>query len=105
MLVLSSSRKPRATFSASPRSICAPAEPAAPKAMPAELQLGGSLPHALLDQVHGEGLGFLIVVVLHHLETVDNGADRTDQVVAYARAQKRGEIQGLDFGGDDGGHE
>src|SRR5580704_16917476 len=89
IVVLSSPRRPRATFSASPRSIWAPAES----------QLGRGLICALLDQIEGENLGFLVLVLVHDFEAVDDGADRADQVMADARAQQRRQIEGADGNG------
>ncbi len=70
---------------------------------PAELQAGGRGARALLDEVEREGFGLLVVVLLlEHLEPVDDGAGRTDQVVAHPRAQERGKIEGVE--GDSRGH-
>src|SRR5580698_4569325 len=89
IVVLSSPKSPRATFSASPRSIWEPAE----------LQLGRGLFRALLDQIKRKNFGFLVLVLVHDFEAVDDGADRADQVVADARAQQRGQIEGADGNG------
>src|SRR5580692_2641363 len=72
IVVLPSSMRPRAAFSASPSSICAPAE----------LQLGRSLLRAFLNQIEREGLGLFVLVLFQDFQSVDDGADRTDQVVA-----------------------
>src|ERR1700722_19793220 len=98
IVVLSSPNSPRATFSASPRSIWAPAARAA-ECKPAELQFGRGLIRALLDQIESENLGFLVLVLVHDFEAVDDGADRADQVVADAGAQQRGQIEGADGNG------
>ena len=95
-LVFSSSMKPRAIFSASPRSICAPAEPAAPNASRQNCKRAEAVAGALLDEVERECLGLLVLVLLEHLEAVDDRADRADQVVADARAQERREIEGFE---------
>ena len=67
---------------------------------PAELQLGGSLSRAFLDQIEREGLGLFVLVLFQDFQAVDDGADRTDQVVANARAQQRRKIEGSDADGD-----
>ena len=51
---------------------------------------------ALLDQIERKGLGFLVLVLFHHFDAVDDRADRADQVVADARAQQRREVEGAD---------
>ena len=98
-LVLSSSRKPRATCSASPRSICGAGGAGRAERETAELQPRRCRRGALLDQLEGEGLGLLVLVVLHHLEPVDDRADRADQVMADPRAQQRREIEGFEDNG------
>src|SRR5579863_1536861 len=62
---------------------------------------------ALLDQIERENLGLLIFVLLHHLDAVDDGADRTDQVVANPRAQQCRKVESANgYGtGDGGGHD
>src|SRR5262249_40560925 len=52
----------------------------------AELQARGRGTSALLDQVERAGLGLLILRFLQDLETVDDRAGRTDQVMAHTRA-------------------
>ena len=64
---------------------------------PAELQLGGSRVRALLDQIHGELGGFLVLVLRHHFEAVHDRSNRADQVMANPRAQQRGEVEALQF--------
>ena len=65
---------------------------------PAKLQSAGRRLDAFLDQIERKGLGFLVLAVLHHLEPIDDRSDRTDQVVANPRAQKRSEIEGFKIG-------
>ncbi len=86
--------RPRATFSASPVSIDAVSEPAAPKASRqncsrAEAEIG-----ALLDEVHGDRAHVLVLFAVEHLQTVDDRADWADHVVADARTQQGGEVEG-----------
>jgi hypothetical protein len=57
-------------FCASPRSITAPAEPAALC--------------ALADEVEREFLVLGLGIVIEHFEPVDDGADRADQIVTDA---------------------
>jgi hypothetical protein len=68
----------------------------------AELQLGGSRAGALSDEVERKVLGFGVLALLQHFQAVDDRAHRADQVVADARAEKRGKIERLQ--GDGGGH-
>ena len=94
-LVLSSSRKPRAMVSASPRSIWAPAEPAAPNAIRQNCSLAEAVPALLFDQVERKLLGRLVLFFFQHFQAVDDGADRADQIVADTRAQQGREIEGI----------
>ena len=70
IFVLSSSRKPRAMVSASPRSIWAPAEPAAPNAMRQNCNLAEAVRGALLDEIEREFLGRLVLLFLQHLDPI-----------------------------------
>src|SRR5262249_6727033 len=74
-----------------------------PEREPAELQARRGLLRALLDQVEGERPRFLVLALFQHLEPVHHRADRTDEIVAHARAQERREIEG--FEGDRPGHD
>jgi len=65
---------------------------------PAELQFGGGSVGAFLDQFEREGLGFLVLVFGQNFQSVDDGANRADQVVTDPRAQQGGEIER--FNGD-----
>src|SRR6185312_2513724 len=65
----------------------------------AELQLGRRRAGALLDELERELLGLLVLLLIQHFETVDDRADRADQVVANTRAQQRGEIESFDRAG------
>jgi len=67
------------------------------------LQARRGLSGALLDEVERKRLRLLVVVVLEHLEAVDDRADRTDQIVADTRAQQCRKVEG--FEGRGGGHE
>src|SRR5262249_42888936 len=60
----------------------------------AKLQAGRGGPGALFDQLKSKILCFLIaLLLLQHLQAVHNGSSRTDQVVAYTRAQESSEIE------------
>ena len=63
---------------------------------PAELQLSRSLVCALLDQLEREGLGLLILVLLHNLDAVDDRTNRADQVMAHARTHQRRKVESAD---------
>ena len=93
--VFSSSIMPRATLSASPVSIEAPAEPAAPNAIRQNCSRAEAVV-ALFLMSSSAKCGLLVGVVLHHLDAVDDRADRADQVVADPRAQQRREIERLE---------
>ena len=97
-LVLSSSRKPRAIFSASPEIDLRAGGAGRAESDAAELQLGGRRAGALLDQVERKGLGRLVLFLLQHFEAVDDRADRADQVMTDARAQQRGKVERFDGG-------
>ena len=101
-LVLSSSRKPREIFSASPVSICEPADPAAPKAMRQNCSLAEAVLALFLISSSANCLGFLVLFLGQHFQSVDDGADRADQVVAHPRAQQGGEIERFDGGSGHG---
>ena len=47
----------------------------------------------LAAATEGESFGFLVLVLFENLEPIDDGADRTDQIVADSRAQKRCQIE------------
>ena len=92
-LVRSLTMRPRATFSASPVSIAAVERAGRAEGEPAELQPRRGGRGALPDQVHGDLAHVRVVFAVEHFEAVDDRADRADDVVAHARAQKRGEIE------------
>ena len=96
ILIFSSSMSPRETFSASPVSICAPAEPASPNASRQNCSRADALRVSFLDQIEREGARLLVIVLFENLKAVDDGADRTDQVMADARAQQRRQIEGTE---------
>ncbi len=98
-LVFSSSSMPRATPSASPSVDRGTGRTRRAERDAAKLQPGGGRIGALLDQFDRESLGLLVGVVLHHLDAVHHCPDRTDQVVADARAQERRKIEGFEGNG------
>src|SRR5580704_1215508 len=57
---------------------------------------------ALLDELVCESLGLLVLGLIEHFQTVDDGAGRADQVVAYMRTQECREIES--FKRDRAGH-
>ena len=73
-----------------------------PEREAAELQASRGGAGTLLDEVEGEGLGFLVLGFLQNLEAIDDRPGRADQVVADPRAQQGGEVEGFEGGG--GGH-
>jgi hypothetical protein len=75
-------------FWASPRSICAPAEPAAPNARRAELQAGRGGFGALANQLEREFTVFRLGIVVEDFKPVHDRADRTNEIVADPRAQQ-----------------
>jgi hypothetical protein len=78
---------------ASPRSICAPADPAAPNAEAAELQSCGGGLGALADQIEREIAVFGLRVVVEHLKPIDDGANRADEIVTDSRTQQCREFE------------
>ena len=64
-----------------------------PKRQPAELQSRRRGLGALADQVEREFAVVGLRIVVEHLEPVDDGADRTDEIVAHPRAQQCGEFE------------
>src|SRR5882724_5896490 len=71
---------------------------------PTELQARRRRPRAFFNEIERKIPGLLIAVLfIQHFEAVHNGTRRTDQVVAYARAQKCGEVECIKSHG--GGHE
>src|SRR5262245_10400902 len=63
---------------------------------PAELQLRRSCAGAFLDQVECELSRAFVLLFLEHLKSVNDRANGTDEIVAYARAQQGGEIERFD---------
>src|SRR5262249_23278104 len=70
-----------------------------PEGDAAELQACGRGRSALLDEVERKRLGLLVLRLLQHFEAVDDGAGRTNQVMAYARAQKRCKVERIERDG------
>jgi hypothetical protein len=68
------------------------------KCQPAELQARRRRLRALADQVEREFAVVRFGIVVEHLEPVDDGADRTDEVVAHPRAQQRREFEDVGRG-------
>ncbi len=95
-MVLSSSKKPRADGFGVAEVDLGAGRAGRAEGDAAELQLGGAGAGALLDKFESEGLGLLVLCLVQHLQPVDDGADRADQVVAYARAQQGGKIERFD---------
>ena len=64
----------------------------------AELQAGRGGLGALANQIEGEIAVLRLGIVVEHLKPIDDGADRTDEIVANPRTQQRGEFQGIGGG-------
>jgi hypothetical protein len=60
---------------------------------PAELQSRRRRLRALADQIQREFAIVRLGIVVEHLEPVDDGADRADQIVAHPRAQQRRQFE------------
>src|SRR5690606_11648931 len=58
-----------------------------------ELQPRRRLVRAFLDEVERALFHRLVLLVLENLEAVDDGADRTDDIVTDARTQERRKIE------------
>src|SRR4029079_7777957 len=58
-----------------------------------ELQTGGGLLGDVANHIKSVGLGLRIVVLVEDLETVVDGADRTDHVVADLARDQRSEFE------------
>jgi hypothetical protein len=58
-----------------------------PESETAELEARRGRNRALLDELHGHGSHFLVLLAVEHFKAVDDRPDRADDVVAYARAQ------------------
>ena len=63
---------------------------------PAELQLGRRHGGALLDEVESEAPHLGVFLLVEDFETVDDGADRADHVVADSGTQKGREVEGIE---------
>src|SRR5208282_6518650 len=59
----------------------------------AELEARRGRSRALLDELHGHGSHLLVLLAVEHFKAVDDRPNRADHVVAYARAQERGEVE------------
>ena len=64
----------------------------------AELQARRRRLGALADQVEGEFAVVGLGIVVEDLEPIDDGAYRTDEIVANARTQQRREFEGIGSG-------
>ena len=53
---------------------------------------------ALADQIEREFAIFGLRIVVEHLKPIDDGAHRTDEIVANPRAQQRREFEGVGGG-------
>ncbi len=68
----------------------------------AELQAGGGGLRTLANQVEREFAVLGLGIVIEHLEPVDDGADRADEIMADPRAQQRCEFERIWSGGGTG---
>ena len=93
--VFSSANRLRATLSASPVVDRGAGRAGGAEGEAAELQSGGGDARRLLDEVHREAAHVRVLLGLQHFEAVGDGADRRDHVVADARAEQGGEIEGF----------
>jgi hypothetical protein len=72
----------------------APAEPAKPKARRQNCRRAGRHARALAHEIERDLAHLAVLVLVEHLEAVDDGADRADQVVADAAGDERREVEG-----------
>src|SRR5271170_7703268 len=59
----------------------------------AELEARRGRNRALLDELHGHGPHLFVLLAVEHFKAIDDRPDRADHVVAYPRAQERGEVE------------
>ena len=68
------------------------------KRQAAELQPRRGGLGALADQIEREFAIFRLGIVVEHLKPIDDGANRTDEIVADPRTQQRREFEGVGRG-------
>jgi hypothetical protein len=61
----------------------------------AELQFRGGRAGTFLDQVKRECLRTFVLLFLKHLKSIDDGANRADEIVAHARTPQGGKISSM----------
>ena len=66
------------------------------KGQSAKLQPRRSGPRALFDEVERKAAHFGVLLVLQHFKSVDDRADRADDVVTNPRAQQRRKIERIE---------
>ena len=75
-----------------------------PERQAAELQSRRSGLGALADQIERKFAIFRLGIVVENLKPIDDGADRTDEIVANPRTQQRGKFKGVGGGRRSVGH-